>query len=98
MLMSSLQSSGSHASVLAMSAVSSSSASHARANSRSPGPTCSVIAHQCPHVTVTIVDVNPVRIAAWNSDNLPIYEPGLDAVVKECRGKNLFFVRGDVLR
>ena len=31
------------------------------------------------------------RIDAWNSDVLPIYEPGLDEVVKQVRGKNLFF-------
>ncbi|KDN52494.1 nucleotide sugar dehydrogenase [Tilletiaria anomala UBC 951] len=55
------------------------------------GPTCSVIAQRCPHIKVTIVDVNPVRIAAWNSDTLPVFEPGLDEVVKECRGRNLFF-------
>jgi UDPglucose 6-dehydrogenase len=42
-------------------------------------------------LTVTVVDINPERIAAWNSDLLPIYEPGLDEVVKETRGKNLFF-------
>merc|ERR1711972_973985 len=36
-------------------------------------------------------DLNEARIAAWNSDDLPIYEPGLDEVVKRCRGKNLFF-------
>ena len=41
--------------------------------------------------TVTIVDMNAQRIAAWNSDNLPIFEPGLDQVVKAQRGKNLFF-------
>lgn len=40
---------------------------------------------------MTIVDLSEARIAAWNSDNLPIYEPGLDQVVFECRGKNLFF-------
>jgi UDPglucose 6-dehydrogenase len=40
---------------------------------------------------VTIVDVNPDRIAAWNSDKLPIFEPGLEEIVKERRGKNLFF-------
>jgi UDPglucose 6-dehydrogenase len=40
---------------------------------------------------VTVVDLNQQRIDAWNSDNLPIYEPGLDEVVKACRGKNLFF-------
>ncbi|EST09749.1 UDP-glucose/GDP-mannose dehydrogenase, C-terminal [Kalmanozyma brasiliensis GHG001] len=55
------------------------------------GPTCSVIALKCPHIKVTIVDINPVRIAAWNSDVLPVYEPGLDEVVRECRGRNLFF-------
>jgi len=55
------------------------------------GPTCATIALKCPHVKVTIVDLNEARIAAWNSDELPIYEPGLDEVVKACRGKNLFF-------
>merc|ERR1712242_15866 len=55
------------------------------------GPTCATIALKCPHVKVTIVDLNATRIAAWNSDDLPIYEPGLDEVVKACRGKNLFF-------
>jgi len=55
------------------------------------GPTCATIALKCPHVKVTIVDLNEARIAAWNSDELPIYEPGLDDVVKACRGKNLFF-------
>merc|ERR1711979_28075 len=55
------------------------------------GPTCATIALKCPHVKVTIVDLNEARIAAWNSDDLPIYEPGLDEVVKRCRGKNLFF-------
>jgi len=55
------------------------------------GPTCATIALKCPHVQVTIVDLNEARIAAWNSDDLPIYEPNLDFVVKECRGKNLFF-------
>merc|ERR1712125_304439 len=55
------------------------------------GPTCATIALKCPHVKVTIVDLNEARIAAWNSDDLPIYEPGLDEVVKACRGKNLFF-------
>merc|ERR1712084_115359 len=55
------------------------------------GPTCATIALKCPHVKVTIVDLNEARIAAWNSDDLPIYEPGLDEVVKACRGRNLFF-------
>ncbi|KAJ8405449.1 hypothetical protein AAFF_G00319220 [Aldrovandia affinis] len=55
------------------------------------GPTCSVIAQMCPDVTVTVVDVNEDRIQAWNSDSLPIFEPGLQEVVESCRGVNLFF-------
>ena len=55
------------------------------------GPTCAVIAQQCPNITVTVADMSVERIDAWNSANLPIFEPGLDAVVKECRGRNLFF-------
>jgi len=55
------------------------------------GPTCATISLMCPHVQVTIVDLNEARIAAWNSDELPVYEPGLDEVVKKCRGVNLFF-------
>lgn len=50
-----------------------------------------VIAYKCPSVVVTVVDVSVPRITAWNSDQLPIYEPGLDDVVKQCKGKNLFF-------
>lgn len=55
------------------------------------GPTCSVIAWKCPEIEVTVVDLSKERIAQWNSDKLPIYEPGLEDVVKACRGKNLFF-------
>uniref|UniRef100_A0A5F8G961 UDP-glucose 6-dehydrogenase n=1 Tax=Monodelphis domestica TaxID=13616 RepID=A0A5F8G961_MONDO len=55
------------------------------------GPTCSVIAHMCPEIRVTVVDVNESRINAWNSATLPIYEPGLKEVVESCRGTNLFF-------
>lgn len=55
------------------------------------GPTCSIIALKCPEIKVTVVDLSKERIAQWNSDKLPIYEPGLDEVVKLCRGKNLFF-------
>ena len=50
-----------------------------------------VIAQKCPEIKVTVVDINPERIAAWQSDCLPIYEPGLLEVVKEARGRNLFF-------
>lgn len=55
------------------------------------GPTCSVIAYKCPEITVTVVDLSEQRIAQWNSDVLPIFEPGLDEVVKSVRNKNLFF-------
>ncbi|KAA8529362.1 hypothetical protein F0562_033839 [Nyssa sinensis] len=50
-----------------------------------------VIALKCPSIEVAVVDISTQRITAWNSDQLPIYEPGLDDVVKQCRGKNLFF-------
>lgn len=53
-----------------------------------------VIAAKCPDIKVTIVDLNAARIAAWNDenlDNLPVYEPGLDAIVAQARGRNLFF-------
>lgn len=58
------------------------------------GPTMAVIAQKCPHIKVTVVDINPDRIAAWNDadlSKLPVYEPGLDQVVAEARGRNLFF-------
>ena len=58
------------------------------------GPTMAVIAQKNPNINVTVVDINEKRIAAWNSNNLnelPIYEPGLSDVVKEARGRNLFF-------
>jgi UDPglucose 6-dehydrogenase len=55
------------------------------------GPTMAMIAHKCTGHTVTVVDINQSRIDAWNSDVLPIYEPGLDEIVKASRGKRLFF-------
>ena len=55
------------------------------------GPTMAMIAHKCPKYKVTVVDINPVKIAAWNSDTLPIFEPGLDEIVKKSRKKNLVF-------
>ena len=55
------------------------------------GPTMAMIAKQCPDIPVHVVDLNQKRIDAWNSDHLPIYEPGLDDVVKEARGRNLTF-------
>ena len=55
------------------------------------GPTMAMIALKAPKIEVRVVDMNAARIAAWNSDTLPIYEPGLDKVVKRRRGKNLHF-------
>ncbi|MDT0646080.1 UDP-glucose 6-dehydrogenase [Zunongwangia sp. F260] len=58
------------------------------------GPTMAVIAQKCPDIQVTVVDINEERIAAWNNEDverIPIYEPGLPAVVQEGRGRNLFF-------
>lgn len=55
------------------------------------GPTMAVIAQKNPHIEVNVVDINPDRIAAWQTDELPIYEPGLLEIVKEARGRNLFF-------
>ena len=58
------------------------------------GPTMAVIAQQCPSLEVLVVDHNPERIAAWNSDDLsqlPVYEPGLSEVISATRNKNLFF-------
>ncbi len=55
------------------------------------GPTMAVIALKCPEYRIDVVDINKTRIDEWNSDNLPIFEPGLFEIVKEKRGKNLFF-------
>jgi UDPglucose 6-dehydrogenase len=50
-----------------------------------------MIAKQCPDIPVHVVDVNASRIAQWNSRELPVYEPGLQEVVEEARGRNLTF-------
>ncbi len=55
------------------------------------GPTMAMIALKAPDITVTVVDMNAARIAAWESGQLPIYEPGLEEVVRQARGRNLFF-------
>ncbi|RXG12934.1 UDPglucose 6-dehydrogenase [Leeuwenhoekiella aestuarii] len=58
------------------------------------GPTMAIIAQKSPEITVTVVDINEQRIAAWNNpdvEHIPIYEPGLSEVVAEARGRNLFF-------
>ncbi len=55
------------------------------------GPTMAMIASKCPEIQVTVCDLNEARIAAWNSNSLPIYEPGLEEIVTLARGRNLFF-------
>ena len=58
------------------------------------GPTMAVIAKNCPNIIVNVVDVDEERIRGWNSSDLnklPIFEPGLDKVIQDTRGKNLFF-------
>ena len=64
------------------------------------GPTMAVMAQKCPDIRVVVVDANEARIDAWNHadlSQLPVYEPGLDKVVAEARGRNLFFSK-DVQR
>jgi UDPglucose 6-dehydrogenase len=55
------------------------------------GPTMTIIANKCPDYKVTVVDISEERIDAWNSDELPIFEPGLLERVQKARGTNLFF-------
>ncbi len=58
------------------------------------GPTMAIIAQKCPHIKVTVVDINENKIAAWNSEdvnNIPVFEPGLSEIVAEARARNLFF-------
>ena len=55
------------------------------------GPTMAMIAKYCPEHRVTVVDISQERIERWNSNDLPIFEPGLLEVVQHKRGKNLFF-------
>jgi len=55
------------------------------------GPTMAMIAYKCTQYRVNVVDILPEKIDQWNSDDLPIYEPGLDEIVQQARGRNLFF-------
>ena len=58
------------------------------------GPTMAVIADKCPDIQINIVDINKERINAWNDSDiskLPVFEPGLDKIIKRCRNKNLHF-------
>ena len=59
------------------------------------GSTMAMMALKCPGIKVTCIDINEARVAAWNSDDLPIHEPGLLPIVQEVRGKSLFFVGKD---
>ena len=58
------------------------------------GPTMAVIADRCPDIQINVVDLNEERINDWNDNdlkNLPIFEPGLDQIIKRCRNRNLYF-------
>ena len=58
------------------------------------GPTMIVFANNCPDIIFTVVDINKSRIEEWNHQDLtklPVYEPDLDILLKNCRSKNLFF-------
>lgn len=58
------------------------------------GPTMAVIAQKCPDINISVVDINEKRISDWNGSdlkNLPVFEPGLATIIKETRGRNLFF-------
>ena len=53
-----------------------------------------VFADKCKDIKLNVVDINKERISAWNSDdlsNLPIFEPGLERIIRKCRGRNLIF-------
>jgi UDPglucose 6-dehydrogenase len=56
------------------------------------GPTMAVIPARCPDVQVTVLDLNAARIAAWNSESLPVFEPGLPEIIRQVRGRNLHFI------
>ncbi len=58
------------------------------------GPTMAVFADRCPNLEIKVVDINKLRIAAWNNKDvskLPIFEPGLSEIIQRRRDKNLFF-------
>ena len=68
------------------------------------GPTMAVIAKKCPNIIVSVIDINKKKIADWNNSDLsklPIFEPGLDSIIKKCRNKNLFFtsdIKGSIAK
>ena len=60
------------------------------------GPTMAMIASRCPDIQVNVVDVNEERIAAWNSEELPIFEPSLNEIVRGARGKNTLTILNEI--
>lgn len=50
-----------------------------------------VIALKCPDIDVYVVDSDKIKIDQWNSSSIPIFEPNLDDIIQDCRGRNLFF-------
>ena len=50
-----------------------------------------IIANKCSDYKITVVDISKERIADWNSNELPIFEPGLKDRLLKVRGRNLFF-------
>lgn len=44
-----------------------------------------MIAFNNPQIRVTVVDLNEARIRRWNSRHPPIYEPGLEDIVRVAR-------------
>eukprot|EP00906_Rhabdomonas_costata_P006877 RCo009961 len=60
------------------------------------GPAMAVLAQQCPDIKVTVMEtdfLSPARIQEWNSEKLPFFEPDLEGIVRQVRGKNLFFTQ-----
>ena len=55
------------------------------------GSSMTIFAQKCPSFSFYVYDHDPEKIEAWNSNELPIYEPGLYDIIKDIRGKNLFF-------
>ena len=58
------------------------------------GPSMAVMADRCPGLDITVVDLDKARIDAWNNlghGPLPVYEPGLEAVLERVLGRNLQF-------
>ena len=57
------------------------------------GPTMAVIAYKCPNLNVNVIDISEERIKSWNNkntDEIPIYEPGLSELIKNVEEKIFF--------